>query len=97
VVLARLLRLPLALGIALGLSLSATPAEAQLWKPTKKKPTTAVKAKSKPTARKVGKPTKRKPKASRARPKRAPAEAPSTSSNDVDDSPIITIYPGDDE
>ena len=94
-VLARFLRIPLALAIALGLAASVTPAEAQLWKPTKKKPATAIKAKSKPAPRKVGKPTKRKPKAARARPRRAPVEAASTASNDVDDAPIITIYPGD--
>lgn len=95
VVLARFLRLPLALGIALGLA--AAPAEAQLWKPSKKKPATAIKAKSKPAPRKVGKPTKRKPKSARARKKAPPAETASAASDDVDDAPIITIYPGDDE
>lgn len=89
VVLARFLRLPLALAIALGLT---APAEAQLWKPDKKKPAT-LKAKSKPAPRKVGKPTKRKPKAAR----KAKRQAPAAVNNDVDDAPIITIYPGDDE
>jgi hypothetical protein len=93
VVLARFLRLPLALGIMLGLT--AAPVEAQLWKPSKKKPATAIKAKSKPAPRKVGKPTKRKPKSARVR-KKAPPPAP-VASDDVDDAPIITIYPGDDE
>jgi hypothetical protein len=91
VVFARFLRLPLALAIACGL---AAPADAQLWKPTKKKPATAIKAKTKPAPRKVGKPTKRKPKAARLKAKQPPAEA---ASNDTDDAPIITIYPGDDE
>jgi hypothetical protein len=96
VVLARLLRLPLALAIALGL---AAPAEAQLWKPSKKKPATSIKAKSKPASRKLSKPTKRKPKAARVRPKAKPTTetASADRSGDVDDAPIITIYPGDDE
>lgn len=92
-VLARFLRLPLALAIALGLT---APAEAQLWKPAKKKPATSIKAKTKPAPRKIGKPTKRKPKAARVKPKRQPAET-TASNDDVDDAPIITIYPGDDE
>lgn len=91
VVFARLLRLPMALAITLGLT---TPADAQLWKPTKKKPATAIKAKTKPAPRKVGKPTKRKPKAARLKAKKPAAE---TASNETDDAPIITIYPGDDE
>lgn len=72
---------------------AASPAEAQLWKPSKKKP--AVKAKSAPPARKIGKPTKRKPKAAKARPR--PKASPDVASADEDDAPIITIYPGDDE
>ncbi|HUQ02969.1 MAG TPA: hypothetical protein VM261_10760 [Kofleriaceae bacterium] len=99
--LARFLRPPLAsivgFAVALGLALSATPAEAQLWKPSKKKPATAIKAKSKPAPRKVGKPTKRKPKSSRLRKKAPPAETRTVVNDDVDDAPIITIYPGDDE
>jgi hypothetical protein len=85
------------LAIALGLGVSAIPAEAQLWKPSKKKPATAIKAKSKPAPRKVGKPTKRKPKSTRARKKAPPAEPRAVANDDVDDAPIITIYPGDDE
>lgn len=89
VTLARLLRLPLALAIGLGV---AAPAEAQLWKPDKKKPATSIKAKKKPTKRKVSKPTKRKPKAAKRAPKRSAPETP-----DEDDSPVITILPGDDD
>ena len=95
VVFARFLRLPLALAIACGLVVvPAAPADAQLWKPTKKKPATAIKAKTKPAPRKVGKPTKRKPKAARLKAKQPPAPAVS---DETDDAPIITIYPGDDE
>ncbi len=97
--LVRWLRLPLALAIALGLT---TPADAQLWKPTKKKPAAAVKAKSAPTARKLAKPTKRKPKAKpRARPRAGgqdddPRVSGAGAEPDaVDDSPIITITDGD--
>jgi hypothetical protein len=91
----RLLRLPLVLAIGLGFGLAAGPADAQLWKPDKKKPAaTATKAKSAPTAsRKVSKPTKRK-----ARPKKVRRKAPApkvTSADDVDDDPIIVITPGD--
>lgn len=85
----------MAFAIALGLIAGpATPADAQLWKPTKKKPATAIKAKTKPAPRKVGKPTKRKPKAARLKAKKPAAEPVS---NETDDAPIITIYPGDDE
>jgi hypothetical protein len=99
--LARLLRLPLTLAIALGVVVGlAAPADAQLWKPSKKKPATSVKAKSKPASRKLSKPTtKRKPKAARVRAKAKPPSetASAAASDDVDDAPIITIYPGDDE
>lgn len=89
----RWLRLPLAMAVGLGLLLAPgiSPAEAQLWKPTKKKPAAASKAKSGPTAsRKVSKPTKRKARP-KARPKPAPREP------DFDDAPIITIEDGNDE
>jgi len=91
----RWLRLPLAMAVGLGLLLAPGTADAQLWKPTKKKPAAASKAKSGPTAsRKVSKPTKRKARAGsakKARPKAAPREP------DFDDAPIITIEDGNDE
>lgn len=91
------LRLPLALALALGLT---APAEAQLWKPTKKKPAAATKAKSAPVARKASTPTKRKAKPRRARPRVAPARSDddpqlTTGSAEFDDAPIITITDGD--
>lgn len=90
----RWLRLPLALGLALGL---AAPAEAQLWKPTKKKPAAASKAKSNPAPRKVGKPTKRKPRA-KARAAKVRDDSPQVTTageGEFDDAPIITIVDGD--
>jgi hypothetical protein len=101
-VVVRWLRLPLVL--LLGLGFTAGAAEAQLWKPNKKKPA-ATKAKSAPPAsRKVSKPTKRKPKATaRRKPAKArPAadDAPQVTTGgdaDFDDAPIITILPGDED
>ena len=96
----RWLRLPLV--VLFGLGFGAAPADAQLWKPTKKKPAATSKAKSGPSAsRKVSKPTKRKarPKARKKAP-RATDDAPKVSTDEsaeFDDSPIITILPGDDE
>jgi len=88
----RWLRLPLAMAVGLGLLLAPVAADAQLWKPTKKKPAAASKAKSGPTAsRKVSKPTKRKARPRKARPKATPREP------DFDDAPIITIEDGNDE
>jgi hypothetical protein len=92
-------QLGLTLVIALGLAGSAGSAEAQLWKPAKKKPAAAAKAKAKsaPSVRKVGKPTKRKPKArSRARKRIADDDPKVTSVKEFDDAPIITILPGND-
>jgi hypothetical protein len=90
----RWLRLPLALALGLGLVLAPGAADAQLWKPTKKKPAAASKAKSAPTpSRKVSKPTKRKPRPKKARPSAKPA--PRTP--EFDDAPIITIEDGNDE
>ncbi len=89
-VLKRWFRLVLAVAMGFALVGAASPAEAQLWKPSKQKP--AVKAKSGPPVRKVAKPTKRKPKAAKVRPRKASPEV--TSANE-DDAPIITIYPAD--
>lgn len=93
----RWLRLPLVLGIALGL---AAPAEAQLWKPTKKKPAAASKAKSNPSApRKVGRPTKRKARSkARSKPRAGRDDSPKVTTagaGEFDDAPIITISDGD--
>lgn len=89
----RWLRLPLALVIGFGLTLAPSVADAQLWKPAKKKPAAASKAKSAPTKRKVSKPTKRKAKPKKAR--KAAPRAPATP--EFDDAPIITIEDGNDE